>query len=501
MRRLLWYLPVVAGLFLAGLFALYLLSPETKPSWQQRLHTHFQQLVAVSDQQKHRLTDYLYRQVAVAEALVTAPQFQMDFKALRKLGGDVNTQRYLELEQRMEEHFVFLLEGIYDMLFISPQGKIFFTVKKEADFGKALDDPLLKQTGLARVIAQAPQATRMVSFEPYFASAEPAAFIIVPVGVQQGYVAFQMPINQIDAMLRLGDEMGQTGEVYLVDEQKRLLTSSRFMNAGEQMAVKVNTLAANAAINGERGSQIIEDYREVKVLSHYQPLLLEELPGIHWGLISEKDLDEVLAEYYLEEEDRLYAQLERTLIERQRSTYDGVNVLTLLPQDVKVDMSEYQRLSLLNDQGIYTLGAATCSVLTALMPNEFVYMAHVSPTDRIYRGQASSEMNLLEQMLHKIYYFELPPARRDQLRFYLTATHTESLKGVLRLLLSQGVRPKQLMIELAPQARSVNVRVDAKGRIQTQWVFESGKDDQHVTYVNFRSLLMLLLPQNLQAQN
>lgn len=496
MRRKFWYLPAVAGLFLAGLFTFDLLLAEAKPSWQQRLYTHFAQLVTVSDQQKKRLTDYLYRQVAVAEALVAAPQFQEDFKALLALGPHVNTERYLELEQRMEEHFVFLLEGVYDMLFISPQGEIFFTVKKEDDFGKSLDDAMLRQTGLARVIGQTPKTTKMVGFEPYFASAEPAAFIVVPVGAQEGYVAFQMPINQIDALLRLGDKIGQTGEVYLVDAQKRLLTSSRFMNAGAQMAVKVNTPAATASIKGERGTQIIKDYRGVKVLSHYQPLSLAEFPGIHWGLIAEKDLDEILAEYYLDDENRLYAQLEKKLLEYHASEYASLSALAISSQDIKVDMSEYQRLALLNGRGIYTLGAATCSVLTALMPNEFVYMAHVSPTDRIYSGQSNSEVNLLEQMLHKIYYFELPPARRDQLRFYLTATHTESLKGALRLLLSQGVRPQQLMIELAPQARSANVRVDAKGNLQTQWVFESGKDNQNVTYVNFRSLLVSLLPRN-----
>jgi methyl-accepting chemotaxis protein len=58
---------------------------------------------------------------------------------------------------------------------------------------------------------------------------------------------------------------------------------------------RVETEAAKAAIAGQEGTQITQDYRGIAVLSSYAPL---NLPGLEWGILSELDLAEAYQPVY-----------------------------------------------------------------------------------------------------------------------------------------------------------------------------------------------------------
>jgi two-component system NarL family sensor kinase len=85
--------------------------------------------------------------------------------------------------------------------------------------------------------------------------------------------------------------MGETGETYLVNAQKEMISLSRFFPQTGADTIWVNTPAvAQALIKGE-GYGVIEDYRHVKVLSYYR---LIQLNNLNWVIISEIDYQEAI---------------------------------------------------------------------------------------------------------------------------------------------------------------------------------------------------------------
>ena len=117
------------------------------------------------------------------------------------------------------------------------------------------------------------------------------------------------------------DGLGATGETYLVGSDYLMRSVSRFLvedpkqyaktlrNIGVSekiinkinkygtslLAQKVQTEAVSEALTGKQGTQIINDYRGIPVLSSYAPLNVDEL---EWVILSEMDLSEAYGPVY-----------------------------------------------------------------------------------------------------------------------------------------------------------------------------------------------------------
>ncbi len=140
-------------------------------------------------------------------------------------------------------------------------------------------------------------------------------------------MAFQLPADEINNVMTSSrnwesDGLGKSGETYLVGRDFLMRSLSRFlvedptkyaetlrslgMDAAAINRIKqydtsilqqpVRTEAATAALTGKAGTQIINDYRNIPVLSSYAPLRLE---GLDWVILSEMDLAEAYAPIYL----------------------------------------------------------------------------------------------------------------------------------------------------------------------------------------------------------
>ena len=59
--------------------------------------------------------------------------------------------------------------------------------------------------------------------------------------------------------------------------------------------IKVDTIATAAALSGENGAEITDDYMKRRVLCAYSPL---KIHGLNWVLIAQKNLDEAFAMVY-----------------------------------------------------------------------------------------------------------------------------------------------------------------------------------------------------------
>ncbi len=103
-----------------------------------------------------------------------------------------------------------------------------------------------------------------------------------------------VPIDELNQVMQMRPGLGETGETYLVNRDRLLLTQSRFLEPSANVNRRIDTTAVEYALNGNFGRGAIEDYRGVAVFSIWQPL---EIGGVRWALIAEMDKHEVLANF------------------------------------------------------------------------------------------------------------------------------------------------------------------------------------------------------------
>jgi methyl-accepting chemotaxis protein len=223
--------------------------------------------------------------------------------------------------------------GYYDIFLIDDEtGHIVYSVFKEVDFGTSLLGGPYRDTNFALAFRDAGSANhndfvRLVDFEPYAPSyGAPASFIASPIfeGDERiGVVVFQMPVDRINAIMTNNERwssvgLGESGESYLVADDFTLRSEPRFLieNKDEFLETisasgvpsatiekiahldsaiglqRVKNEGTIAALAGETGLSILEDYRGVPVLSAFKPLNISD---VTWAIMSEIDKAEAFA--------------------------------------------------------------------------------------------------------------------------------------------------------------------------------------------------------------
>jgi len=196
--------------------------------------------------------------------------------------------------------------GYYDLFLIHPEGEVFYSVAKEADYGTNMVNGEFADSGLGKLVRRVLEQEQFgfADFEPYAPSnGEPAAFIARPVIHEGGVeliVALQLPLSAINSIMQEREGMGETGETYLVGPD-HLMRSDSYLDP-EHHSVQasfadpgqgsVKTEAARKALAGETGEGVITDYNGHSVLSAYTPI---DLWGTRWALLAEIDKAEAFA--------------------------------------------------------------------------------------------------------------------------------------------------------------------------------------------------------------
>ncbi len=170
----------------------------------------------------------------------------------------------------------------------------------------------------------------LADFEPYTASCNaPASFITSPIfdnGERIGVLAFQMPIDRINAIMTSREDwenvgLGKSGETYIVGSDFTLRNQSRFLIEDRENYLKlirslgistdtismienfntsiglqsVKTEGTLLALQGNANTKTFPDYRGINVLSAFKPL---QIDGMNWVIMSEIDEDEAFAPVY-----------------------------------------------------------------------------------------------------------------------------------------------------------------------------------------------------------
>ena len=190
--------------------------------------------------------------------------------------------------------------GYYDLFIISPEGDVLLTMAREADYGTNLIDGPYADTGLGRLFASlmtsSDDIVAMEDFSLYPPSNdEPAAFLgakVIRDGELLGVYAIQIPEQPINRIMQFSAGMVETGEIYLVGEDRLMRSTSRFFDESTVLRAEVKGATLDKALNGETGVSIVDDYRGVPVYSAYRRF---EFEGIRWAVLAERDVAEVRA--------------------------------------------------------------------------------------------------------------------------------------------------------------------------------------------------------------
>jgi len=363
----------------------------------------------------------------------------------------------------MREHFNhYYIENyfsFYDILFINMTGTVFYTLRKESDMqsnllrGKSSNGPL----GIC--IAGKPGDEVFVDFHAYGPSAEPAAFFVEPVhkdGVQTGWIALQWAINKFSSIFASTDDLGQTGEMFLVNREGLMLTESYFKSDSTILKGRLDDRNIQNKFREKKGHRTVTDYRGATALSSFEVV---EFLRTEWLVVAKIDKDEITSNYYAQH-NRYYA---RRLLEYFKSAPVPLlkNQRPIVKQSpLRVDMDEFLKAQ--NGEQLETWGVSTCTALLATFPKRFAYLAHISPKDVIYGG---NDANILAQVIKKMRSFDIYPCEKRKVVFVVVAPHLESLNNIIVKLLSEGFLLSQIRVLYNPVAESAALLYDYRKNV------------------------------------
>ncbi|HEY8579320.1 MAG TPA: cache domain-containing protein, partial [Beijerinckiaceae bacterium] len=192
--------------------------------------------------------------------------------------------------------------GYYDLFLFDREGDLVYTVFKELDFATnfAAGGGPWADTDLGRAfrdVRDAP-AGRIAyfDFKSYAPSLDaPASFISTPIyenGAPVGVLAFQMPLDRINALLRASDDSGVTTETLLVGADGRLRNHSRFHSADDILKTRLDSAAVRAGLEGLATSLQGPDHRGEQ---RFQAVAPVDFHGVRWALLATELADEALA--------------------------------------------------------------------------------------------------------------------------------------------------------------------------------------------------------------
>lgn len=461
------------GVFLCALLLVSCSKDGSDPG-NLKLQT-YQLLDQVRDHKRSQLTSYLQGIRDRTDAWANDPYVRDFFFVLRDyydragehLASPEMTRVVRDAMSCMDDYY--LVHGLlfYDILFIDATGDIFHTIRREGDYHQNLFSEEMDSTSLARHLMQA-SADAFVDFEHYDISGEPSAFLVKPMGKngsRAGWLVFQFAINRINRIFSQEKALGITGEAFLVNQRRAMLTDSRFMPESSILNQHLSPENIQAKFQMGKGHKCVLDYRGFQALTSFEvcPVM-----GICWLLVAKIDVDEVIwahASQHIEE-------YSKALWTATRSTASGKpGELPPLEGAISVDMDEFQRAA--HGETLFTNGVSTCTAVIIELPSRFAYMAHISPLDAIY---GNGETDILGHMLKRIERFDVRPFERRQLQFTLVSPQTDGFVEAIKVLMGEGFFPSQIRVMHHPMATQAMVVHRTKTR-QTDVYWKTAKEN------------------------
>lgn len=377
------------------------------------------------------------------------------------------TRKTAEFRKAFNEYYIQNWLAFYDILFIDKQGDIFYTIRRDANFEQNLFQGPLEETPLAECLRGNPQEEAFVDFHYCDVSGEPAAFLIEPVftGVEhQGWIVLQCAINKINSLFAGAEELGETGETFLVNHEGYMLTESNFEGNSTILSKKLSNDNIQAKFHDGQGHRRVTDYRGFAALTSFEVV---QFLGTQWLVVAKVDESQITTEHFMQHRHyygaRMVKRLADTPVSESRDALEAED-----RRVIRVDMDEFVKAD--HGEVLKTLGVSTCTAIVATYPGKFGYLAHISPLDRIYGTEGT---NLLGHITKKIKTYDVYKYERRRVQFVVIARHFDSLTNIVDKLVADGFLLSQISVLYHPHARCANVTYDySRDRIRVEWVLD-----------------------------
>ncbi len=386
------------------------------------------------------------------------------------------TQKIETLQSVFQEHYIRNWLSFYDILFIDTSGNIFYSIRKEADYGINITQNSSFDTMLSNCIRQQPTSEVFIDFHPYGASGEPASFFIEPITKNDkiiGWIALQLAVNKINSIFAGTENLGPTCEAFVVNRNGYMLTESNFIREETILKRKLDESNINYKFNEGRGNRLVTDYRGFKVLTSFEVF---DFLGTQWLVVAKLDQAQVTTEHFKQHKEYYYKQIQDRLT-KQIAAPEQSNLKPIPANKAirRVDMDEFIRAD--HKEILQTMGVSTCTALVAMLPEKFGYMAHISPLDTSYGGVGT---DLVSSITKKIKTYDIYKYERPHVKFVIIARHLNSLNAIVDRLVSEGFLLSQIKIMYYPQAQYARVAYDySSDQLNVEWVMD--KENIHTT--------------------
>jgi hypothetical protein len=336
----------------------------------------------------------------------------------------------------------------YDILFVDMDGVVLHTLRKETDRDMNLIEDQKSLGLLSKAIAGKPNDEVFIDFYDYGPSSEPAAFFIEPVtkeNVQVGWIILQCPINKLNSIFAATDDLGQSGETFLVNSQGLMLTESYFKGQSTILKEQLDDRNIKAKFKEGKGHRVVTDYRGAVALSSFE---LFAFLDTRWLVVAKIDKDEITTDHY-KQHKKYYGDMLVKYLQKEPQVPSSRSFSSNHSHALRVDMDEFLKAQ--NKEVLETWGVSTCTALVAALPEKFAYLAHISPKDRIYD---EDDTNLVSQIIKKVKSFDIYPFERRGVVFTVVAPHLKSLTNVINQLIDNGFLLSQIRVAYNSRAHA-----------------------------------------------
>ena len=199
--------------------------------------------------------------------------------------------------------------GYYDVFLFDTEGNLIYSVFKERDYATNFATPDagewastdLGEVYRAAMAAPADEPVVFEDFEPYGPSADaPASFIAHPVfdnyGLKIGVLAYQMPIDAINAVFAEAEGLGASGEIALIGQDGLLRNDSvRTADVNDILTTQLDAEFIDQAFTQGRSWGNAEFYRGTELKAHAVSF---EFIGTPYAVVAMKSVEEMMQPVY-----------------------------------------------------------------------------------------------------------------------------------------------------------------------------------------------------------
>ncbi|MFP4377608.1 MAG: cache domain-containing protein [Spirochaetales bacterium] len=421
-----------------------------EPTGETILHEAYERLDQLRGQKEQQLYDYFDHIEDLVQSVSQDQELVQAFAELRSrfLGKPVRGARSVgELENAIRGRYLDAYQVFFDLHFIEAGGDVFYSIRKQDDLFHNVFEGELNSWQLAGLLDES-SGSAAVDFHYAEFSAEPSAFFAEPVryrGEHAGWVVFQFASARLAEIFEFDSSLGQTGEVFLVNEQHFMLTQSALTASSSILEQTLSAENIESKFAAGEGHKVITDYRGYEALSSFAVC---EVMGLRWLLIAKIDKAEVLTEAYLKHEDTYYPRMREELRQAPIRVAEG-----LPPRPTRtVHLDRFERIT--QGGSLFTPGVSTCTAIVISLPGEFAYLAHVSPYDLAYGG---TKTDLIHTILHRIREFEVPDSRVRELEVVVVTPQIRYSESIVHELAEAGIFLSQIRFLKNPKARCADV--------------------------------------------